>query len=312
MDVLVIGAGVTGLSTAIRVQETGRSVTIWTSALPRTTTSSVAAAIWYPYRAYPEELVLAWSANAYTAFAALVDDPMTGVRMREGIELWRDPVPDPWWCSAVPRFGRAPAADLPVGYRDGYLFSVPVIDMGVYLHYLLDRFVRAGGELELRALATLDAAFAACSVVIDCAGLAARSLVNDPQLYPIRGQIVRVRNPSLERFLIDDHHPDGIVYVVPRDNDCILGGTANEGRWDLEPDPATATAIIQRCIALEPRLADVEVLEHKVGLRPGRPAIRLERENRVDGGVCIHNYGHGGAGVTLSWGCADEVVQLFV
>ncbi len=78
----------------------------------------------------------------------------------------------------------------------------------------------------------------------------------------------------------------------------------------MEPDPATAAAIFERCAWLEPRLRDAAILEHKVGLRPGRPAVRLEAEQHSSGKRLIHNYGHGGAGVTLSWGCADEVVRL--
>jgi D-amino-acid oxidase len=96
---------------------------------------------------------------------------------------------------------------------------------------------------------------------------------------------------------------------VPRSQDIVLGGTAQEGDERLAPDQATAAAILERCARLEPRLRGAEVLEHKVGLRPGRPSVRLEAERRA-GGLLVHNYGHGGAGVTLSWGCADEVARL--
>ncbi|WP_435742097.1 DNA polymerase Y family protein, partial [Nocardioides sp. SYSU DS0663] len=54
-----------------------------------------------------------------------------------------------------------------------------------------------------------------------------------------------------------------------------------------------------------PPPAPARVLRTKVGLRPARPSVRLERQGRV-----VHCYGHGGAGVTLSWGCAEEVVTI--
>ena len=102
----------------------------------------------------------------------------------------------------------------------------------------------------------------------------------------------------------------GVTYIVPRSEDCVLGGTAEEGRWDTEPAPETAASILRRCAALEPRLGEAEVLEHRVGLRPGRPQVRLELQELPDGTPLVHNYGHGGSGVTISWGCAGEAAGL--
>ncbi len=134
-------------------------------------------------------------------------------------------------------------------------------------------------------------------------------MVGDHSMRPIRGQILRLTNPGLDTFFLDEDDPEGVTYVVPRSKDCILGGTADEDAWDTEPDPATAAEILRRCSRLEPRLVDAEILEHKVGLRPGRPEVRLDIEET--GAVpVVHNYGHGGSGVTLSWGCAEEAVKL--
>ena len=310
MDILVIGCGVSGLSCGIRLLEAGFSVQIWARDLPPRTTSNVAAAVWYPYKAYPEHLVVGWSASSYADFVQLAQAPESGVTQRVGIEIFPWAAEDPWWRAAVPSFRHAKASELPDGYRDGYVFEAPVIEMPVYLAYLIRRFESLGGQITVRSLASVDEAFAQCDRVIDCAGLGARELVGDATLVPIRGQVVRVAQVGIERFWLDDYGPGGVTYIVPRANDCILGGTADEGSEDLTPDPATAAAIIARCVALEPRLRHAEILEHKVGLRPGRPAVRLEAEQWAPGKLLIHNYGHGGAGVTLSWGCAAEVVGL--
>jgi D-amino-acid oxidase len=181
--------------------------------------------------------------------------------------------------------------------------------MPVYFGYLLDRFLESGGRIEHRAISSLEEAGEG-HVVVNCAGLGARELVGDPSMEPIRGQIVRVRNPGLERFVLDEDNPEGVTYVIPRSEDCILGGTAEEGEWETEPDPQTAAAILRRCEALEPRLAGADVLEHKAGLRPGRPEIRLEIDYVAQSPPRVHNYGHGGSGVTLSWGCAEETLRL--
>lgn len=311
MDVVVVGSGVIGLSTAILLRESGLEVLVRTAAPPPATTSAVAAALWLPYKAYPEDRVLAWGKRTYGIFEELARNPEeTGARMREGFELWREPVPDPWWTSAVPNVRRCREDELPPGFRDGHAFSVPVVEMPIYLRYLVERFAASGGRIEERAVSSLGEAAGEARVVVNCSGLGARELAGDPSMSPIRGQIVRVANPGLERFLLDEENPEGVTYVVPRSKDCVLGGTAGEGDWNTDPNPEMADAILRRCVALEPRLAGAEVLEHKVGLRPGRPEVRLESEALADGTTCVHNYGHGGSGVTLSWGCAEEALGL--
>jgi D-amino-acid oxidase len=308
-DVLVVGCGVIGLTAGVRMREAGLGVRIVTAALPLQTTSSVAAALWYPYKAYPEDRVLSWGSRTFEVFEELSRVSESGVRMREGVEIWHKKVPDPWWASAVPGVRRCTDDELPPGYTDGHAFVAPVIEMPVYLGYLLDRFLESGGRIEHRAISSLEEAGEG-HVVVNCAGLGARELVGDPSMEPIRGQIVRVRNPGLERFVLDEDNPEGVTYVIPRSEDCILGGTAEEGEWDTEPDPQTAAAILRRCEVLEPRLAGADVLEHKAGLRPGRPEIRLEIDYVAQSPPRVHNYGHGGSGVTLSWGCAEETLRL--
>jgi D-amino-acid oxidase len=202
-----------------------------------------------------------------------------------------------------------PPGELPPGYASGHRVTLPRIEMPVYLAWLEGRFLAGGGALEPRALRSLDEALAASPLVVNCSGLGARELAGDPSMHPIRGQVVRVENPGIERFWLDESEGE-VTYVIPRTRDVVLGGTAEEGARELAPDPEVARRIVERCAALEPRLAGARVLGHAVGLRPGRPAVRLERQLLAGGARCIHNYGHGGSGVTISWGCADEVVAL--
>jgi D-amino-acid oxidase len=114
---------------------------------------------------------------------------------------------------------------------------------------------------------------------------------------------------GVEQWWLDSAAPGGPVYVVPRSRDIVVGGTDDEGEWDRRPDPDTAKLILERAVELVPELAAAKVVGHKVGLRPARPQVRVEREEMGNSRV-VHCYGHGGAGVTLSWGCADEVVGL--
>ena len=307
---IVVGAGVIGLTAAIRLLERGWRVQIVAAEPPARTTSATAAAIWYPYRAYPPDRVAAWGRRGFEVLAHhAATAPDSGVRMMAGVELLRADTPWPSWGDAVPGLRRLDATERPAHIANGLTCIAPVARMDRYLTWLVERATSLGGAFDSRRLTNLGDVTAGASLVVNCAGLGARTLVPDESVYPIRGQVVRVENPGLDRWTLDEEHPDGMIYIIPRGDDCILGGTADAGDWSLDPDPATADAIIRRCASVEPRLANARVLEIKVGLRPARSAIRLERET-IAGRDVIHCYGHGGAGVTLAWGCADDVAGL--
>ena len=308
MNIIVIGCGVCGLSSAIQLLEIGHSVTIWARDLPPHTTSNVAAAVWFPYKAYPEHLVTKWGQQTFEIFGTLANDPETGIVMKQCVMLLDQPEPPPVWHTSVRAFRSATQPELQ-GYTDGYAFETPVIEMPMYMNYLMRRFQQAGGTVVQREVHQLEEPLQACDVVINCTGLGARALVHDTAMYPIRGQIVRVGALEGQHVVLDESS-DWVTYIVPRLSDCIFGGTSDEGNWSLEPDPATASAIVARCQQLLPEGRNIEVLEHLVGLRPGRDQVRLEREVVAANKLVVHNYGHGGAGVTLSWGCAQEVAEL--
>ena len=297
--IVVVGAGVTGLSVAVRLLEAGHRVDVLARDLPLETTSSVAAALWYPYLALPQGRVAAWAKTSYHVFTALAGQGVPGVLMRRGTELFSDPTPDPWWRDAVPALDRVTP---PTPYADAWSFVSPVIDMPRYLGWLTDQVVERGGTLTRMAMARLPAA----PLVVNCSGLGARVLADDPTPHPVRGQVVVVEQFGLDAWWLAPGPSAGVpTYVIPRVDEVVLGGTDEDGDWSRTPSPATADDILRRAAALVPGVATARVLRHKVGLRPARPEVRLERIGDV-----IHCYGHGGAGVTLSWGCAAEVVDL--
>ncbi|MQA06229.1 MAG: FAD-dependent oxidoreductase [Streptosporangiales bacterium] len=304
MRVIVIGAGVIGLTCATRLLDEGFDVDVVARDLPEETTSAVAAAIWYPYLAEPVDKVTAWSATSYQRFIELgKTDPDTGIRMRWGTELHRLPQSAPEWAASVRGFQRV--SPPPTGFRDAWRFETPVIDMAIYLDWLSRRITEAGGRITRMALPGMPNR---APLVVNCSGLAARSLVGDLDLTPVRGQVVRLSQVGLTEWLLDaSAGGETSTYVVPRINDIVVGGTAQHGDWNRRPDADTAAEMLQHARALVPELAEAEVLTHRVGLRPSRSTIRLETEHTPDGTGIVHCYGHGGAGVTLSWGCADEV-----
>jgi D-amino-acid oxidase len=309
--IVVIGAGVSGLTCAVRLIERGHEVEVWASERSPNTTSDVAAATWYPLRGERDGRTDRWLPVSLERFTDLSREHDSGVVLRGGIELFREPADDTWWRDVLPGFRRARSEDLPSGFADGFIADgIPVIEMPLYLAWLMRRLSSLGGRIVARTLTTFDEALDAHDVVVNCAGLGARALTGDDAMVAIRGQVVRVEQFGLDGYVLDEQAPDGIAYVYPRSSDVVLGGTREAGNESTEPDADTARAIVERCAQLEPRVAGARILSHGVGLRPGRAAVRLEAEQPGPGKLLVHDYGHGGSGVTLSWGCAEDVAAL--
>ncbi|MDH6626396.1 D-amino-acid oxidase [Streptomyces sp. LBL] len=306
-DVVVVGGGVIGLTTAVVLAERGRRVRVLTRDPVERTTSAVAGALWWPYAIEPVASARRWALRSLDVYEELADSPeVTGVRMVEGVlgEADLDGA-RAWVGDRVPGL-RAATVEEYAG--QGVWARLPLIDMSTHLPWLRRRFLAAGGVIETRsvsALAEVDA-----PVVVNCTGLGARDLVPDATVRPVRGQLVVVENPGVNTWLVSTDAAGEMAYFFPQPGRLVLGGTADEDAWSPAPDPAVAEAIVARCAALRPEIAGARVLGHLVGLRPARDAVRLEREPLPGGRVSVHNYGHGGAGVTVAWGCAEEAARL--
>jgi D-amino-acid oxidase len=302
-----VGGGVVGLTCALELARSGHRVRVHTADPVAATTSAVAAAIWFPYRAAPADEVLRWAADSLDVLRHLGEDRDTGVRMMPGTVVHRTPEPDLWWAPALPHHRPATSDELPPGAVGGTRCSLPVVHMGRYLPWLLAACDDAGVQVVGHRVTSLSAVPGDLLVV--AAGLASGALLGDDSGYAVQGQVVRLADPGLTGWLLDEENPAGLTYVVPRGTDVVCGGTAVEGATGTDPDPDVEEAVLRRVRALVPELADAPVLSRAVGLRPGRSTVRLERLVQ-DGRPVVTCYGHGGAGVTLSWGCARHVARL--
>ncbi|GAA5195293.1 FAD-dependent oxidoreductase [Rugosimonospora acidiphila] len=311
-DVLVIGAGVVGLTTAVTLAEAGVGVRVRADRRPTETTSFAAGAIWGPYLVrHPH--AAAWGWETFDVLKELAASPdETGVRMVGGIEASREHECPPDWVTDVPGYRPCTQSELPDGFVSGWYYVAPIIDMSVYLAYLERRLGNAGVKIETGHVASIEDALTQAAIAINCTGFGARDLVPDDQMTPIRGQLVVADNPGLTEFFAESSDESELTYFLPQGEHVILGGTAEKGEHEMVADPAAAARIIKRCAAIEPRLADVPIRAlSRVGIRPSRPEVRVEHVSFGRRHV-IHNYGHGGAGVSLSWGCAHEVRDIAV
>ena len=315
MQITVVGAGVIGLTTAHALEEDGHEVRIVAAATGPRTTSDVAGAVWFPYRCGPPGKVALWASITRSWLERLASDRDAGIDVLTGYEITieedADP-PRPWWAAHID-VERAPA---PVAEgHAAWTFTAPRVEPRRFLPWIASK-LRA--QIEERVVTDLDAEPG--DVVINCTGLGARELAADDAVYPLFGQIVITEPGAVDLAVtVTDHRDvDRVFYVIPRRDELVLGGCSIPWRpgpgmegagftpatgIDAPSDDAISERILAQARALGLRVGAIR--RERTGLRPYRDEVRLEREGRI-----IHNYGHGGAGFTLSRGCAEEVVRL--
>jgi len=309
--ITVIGAGVIGLSSAYELASAGHHVTVIADQDSLETVSAVAAAIWFPYHSENSPAADLLLARSLARFEKLADIAETGVDLRAGLNVDHVPGADRSWTKIVANVSEALPADLPEGAFGGAYATVPIITMSTYLLWLKNEAAKLGVTFVRQTIKDLKELEHDADLVVIASGLRGGELLgDDDSVYPIRGQVLRLANTNhLKNWLCDDDYPEGVSYIIPRREDIIVGGTDTAHDWNQEVDPETAAQILRRATALVPELAGLQVLEHKVGLRPARESIRLELVSDHPVPV-VAAYGHGGAGVTLSWGTAQRVAEL--
>jgi len=240
-EVLVIGAGVSGLSTALALLQSGLGVTVYAADPPLRTTSAAAGALWGPHLVGADERVGRWAGVTLTRFRALAADPATGIRETAGVaaSLTDDAgTGPPEFAVGAGPVARCDPAALPAGYASGWRYTAPVVSMPAYLDYLVDEVLRAGGRLHLggplRTLAEAERQFAA-PVIVNCAGIGASELVPDSDLIPVRGQLARLIPQSDVTY--------GLFYkrvsFVPRRDGLVFQAVGDNDYYGFNDDSAT-------------------------------------------------------------------------
>jgi D-amino-acid oxidase len=310
MKIVVVGAGVSGLTCAVALLEAGAEVTVLTAGAPAGTVSAVAGAMLGPVFGSGDARSLAWERRSDLVFRELARDPATGVRLLAGRLLAAPELGPglPPWVEQVPGYRSAlTGSQLPPGFVSGFAAELPFADMPVYLGWLARRVQALGGRIEQRVVRDLGEAGPGADVVVNCSGLGARQLAADETVEPVWGQHVLVDAPFVDEFVFEGGASADGIGIVPHRRGVLLGGVRRPSRNLLLPDQQIAAETIDRAAAAIPELASAPVLGIEVGLRPGRPQVRLEAE-QAGGLTVVHDYGHDGSGVFWSWGCAADVV----
>lgn len=306
--VIVLGAGVSGLTTATTMALAGWDVVIHAAEGPAQTTSALAAAIWHPFYQAPDFVYLERARQTYATMRRLSTDTSSGVLMRVLTEYFQHDAGTPWWAECASDLRRLPEADVPSRFACAYRMAVPVADTATYLGYLMHMFFELGGRFVQqrveRPVSLLDAA----DYVVNCCGYGSRQF-GDRELSLSRAIVLRARRDTTVRgCFIDDSDPAAPTYIVERDNDIVLGGTADPEMTSTVIGQRQIEDIVRRCTQLCEGVAALHVIEARTGFRPMRGVVRVARDERYP--HLLHNYGHGGGGFTLSWGCANDVLRL--
>ncbi|XP_035529675.1 D-aspartate oxidase [Morone saxatilis] len=319
--VVVVGAGVIGLSTAVCIAETLPlcSITLLADKFSPETTSDGAAGILFAakFPDIPLERQKRWFKDSFDHLLAIAQSqhsPEAGVMLSSGWQIFKEVPADkkPFWSESVIGFRYMTEAELKrfPDHKFGHAFTTIKCECSSYLPWLEKRFRKAGGKVEQRKINNLQELSHSYDIIVNCSGLGSKMLVGDNMVYPVRGQVLKVDAPWLQHFIRDG---DGKTYIYPGIHSVTVGGTRQEEDWRLQVDEEDTQSILVRCSRLEPSLTKAKVLSEWVGLRPSRRNPRVERElvqlqgRRVP---VVHNYGHGGWGVTLAWGTALDALGM--
>jgi D-amino-acid oxidase len=322
--IAVIGAGVVGLSTAVRLLERGLAVTIHAEHRSPRIASAAAPAMFTPFPGSDVARSRGWALKSLDALRALErrEGSTAGVRLGPFREYcYRQPRPRPFADLSSERV----APVVPQGFAAVLDSDRPHIDTNRHLVWLENRVSAMGGRMVEERLTSLDALFERGSeIVVNCSGVGAGALACDPLVRAMRGIVLHApRTPGLARSLHDDAPDNVVTYVFVYDDHLVLGSTYEHDTWDESIDESESQAIIERCRNLARidgcpnwRELGTEIIDRRVGLRPIRGQagvsedIRLEIEHAGDGRAIVHNYGHGRSGVSLAWGTAEEAADM--
>lgn len=319
LRIAVVGGGIIGISSALYAVEQvpGIDITVIGAEFTPNTTGDGSAGFWNPYifGAIPAEKMRSWCSDSFNYLQKIgcsAEGKRCGVGFLSCYQLSERPIEEPLYSDIFLEWRHMKSRELelfPKQYRYGAFFTTIFAECKKLLPYMMDRFKAKGGKIIQRRIHKLTELSELYDVVINCTGVEAAHLVGDREVQPIRGQVIRVRAPWIKHAVTA-----GNFYILPNSDDVVCGGTRQVGNWNKNVDPQDRENIWNGCCSLVPSLRHAEVITEWVGLRPGRSYPRIERETirGYNGSTLevIHNYGHGGSGVTLFWGCARDVFQL--
>lgn len=335
--VVVIGAGVIGLSTALCIQrhlKPSQSVLIVAREFPNATSvnyaSPWAGAHYRPVPGTSPQFIreAKQAKRTYEVMKQLAaEEPAAGIKFMEGIEHLEAPPREYLECfdgennvyAHLDGFRQLSKDELPPGVKWGVRYWTWCLNSPVYLAFLLRKFILKGGETKEYTLSSPMEAFELAKnvkTVVNCSGMG----FADPKSFIIRGQTCLVRNPC--SVTITRQNADGSwSFCIPRplEGGTIIGGTKQPHNWNHNPSPEIRAQLLENASKWFPFTPEsqgkFDVIRDIVGRRPAREGgVRIEAEKVGidDYKTIVHAYGAAGRGYELSWGIAEDVIEVML
>ena len=305
MRITIVGCGISGLATAYVLSKKNHEIKIIAKAFSPNLTSNKAAAFWFPYHIRNDKRGIHWCKHSYEVYKDFSQNDATGISMQHLIKVVRNGVDEQEleWFSFMPEdsYRTLKKDELQQEYRTGYDVHVPLIETQIFLPWLMKYIEKKNTTIEKKDIESFDE-ISDAEFIINCTGLGARDLCKDETIVSVKGQVALLEPIQDFPVFLDNELP---LYIVPRKDATIIGGTYEEGITDEVTVPSTIEKLLENAYKAFPKLKEQKVLGSWAGIRPYRPLVRVEREGKI-----IHNYGHGGSGFTIAWGCAEEVASL--
>ena len=306
-EIAIVGAGISGLSCAYLLSGNNYNITVFAKAFSPDITSNRAAAFWFPYHIRNDKRGRDWCQKSFAFYKQLSEDPASGISMKPLVKVLREGVQEeePVWIEFIPDGActLTPPEALAPGLKKQYNVLVPLIETQIFLPYLRNVLEESGVVFEKRIVNDFEE-LSSYDVIINCSALGSRDLCRDVSVIPVRGQVALIKTDTSRPVYLDNEKP---LYIVPRQDAMIVGGTFEENVFEEIIEPATIERMLNTAYEFFPELKQHAVVGSWAGLRPYRAEVRVEAE---PGTKVIHNYGHGGSGFTLAFGCAEEVSRL--
>lgn len=305
--IAVIGAGISGLSCAWLLSNKNYNITVFAKAFSPDITSNRAAAFWFPYHIRNDKRGIEWAKKSYAFYQKLSADASTGISMKHLIKVLRENIieEEPVWIDFMPEgaCNIVPKEQLQPGVAKAYDVLVPLIETQLFLPYLQNILDKKNVLFEQKVINDFNE-LSSFDIIINCSALGARELCNDKSIIPVRGQVALIETKTEMPIYLDNEMP---LYIVPRKDAMIVGGTYEENIYEETTEPKTIEYILNNAYKVFPKLKQQKIIGSWAGLRPYRNEVRVEHQSGTN---IIHNYGHGGSGFTLAFGCAEEVMHL--